>query len=213
MQREVCSGSYPQNWVKLYYFLFCKLGQYWLFKFRFLIWKLGYSVTLGFEHGSVLNCVFKQLSLIWGKRLHNEWILCTFSREKLQKFSLLLSPGLGVLKSLKTSRSSASRWSSEWLKYYSSEFNSFKTDENIECLGSINLARCLSRVKLGGGRDQESNAEMQTQDFYISLCKVGGAESEGWFTLLRMETPFVKGIHLRKERIRISSEILNINVN
>lgn len=108
--------------------------------------------------------------------------------------------GAGVLRSLKTSKSSASKWSSERLNYYSSKFNSYKIDENTECLGSINLARFSSGMKLVGGRGKESNGVLLTEGFTLVNARFGGGGCgvQGWFILLQMETPSVKRYPFKK---------------
>lgn len=96
--------------------------------------------------------------------------MCAFS-EKRQKFSLLRLPGFGGHEKPEDQQEwcGANKRSSEWLKYYSSEFNSFEIDENIECPKSINLARCSSGVKMGGGREDEPRAAAAAnRRFYLS---------------------------------------------
>lgn len=117
--------------------------------------------------------LYKRLSRWFGEMLTLQWMnFVHFLKRSCTSSLCFYCLGWGFEKGSKTSKSGASKWSSEWLIYYSTEFNAFQIDKNIECLRSINLARRSSGVSWGvGGR--KSNAELQTEGFTLVYARWG----------------------------------------
>lgn len=174
-ETTLCSDVYVQGLIlrrELSYIIFCfvNLGRLDFFFFN-----------LGLSFGNLAILLLVAFNMLLGSTVFSSGFLSDLGKWRMDErncrnFSLFrLLPELGVLRGQKTGGSSANKWSLQWLKYSSSEFKSFKRDDNTEHPGSINLARCSSGMKLVGGREKEPNEVLI--GFYSS-CKVGERRME-----------------------------------